>query len=311
MRVGIGLPTMVPGVDGRTVIEWAKRADNGPFSSVAVLDRVRYDSYEPLVSLAAAAAMTERVRLATNIIIAPLRNTALLAKTAMSVHRLSGGRLVLGMSVGARQEDYDATGVTYSTRGRHLNEQLMELRSYFDNSAVSGSGPELPQPEILVGGLSDSAYLRVARYADGYMHGGGPPRAFARAAERVRAAWVDGERPGWPELWGQGYFAFGPDAGTEGIKYLLDYYAFTGAFAARIAEGLLTTPQAVAQFLRGYADAGCDELVLFPALGRLDQLGLLADVLATLGIGGHTVAEDPAVSVQAQRVGRAHEGVVS
>ncbi len=64
-----------------------------------------------------------------------------------------------------------------------------------------------------------------------------------------------------------------------------DYYAFTGPFAEKIAAGLLTTPQAIAQFLRGYEDAGCDELVLFPTVPDLAQLEQLAQVLYGLGRG--------------------------
>jgi hypothetical protein len=62
-----------------------------------------------------------------------------------------------------------------------------------------------------------------------------------------------------------------------------DYYAFTGPFAERIAEGMLSTPQAVAQFVRGYAEAGCEELVLLPAIAELEQVDRLADVLAAIG----------------------------
>jgi hypothetical protein len=62
-----------------------------------------------------------------------------------------------------------------------------------------------------------------------------------------------------------------------------DYYAFTGPFAERIVAGMLTTPQAIAQFIRGYEDAGCDELVLFPTVPDLAQLDRLADVLNGLG----------------------------
>ena len=84
--------------------------------------------------------------------------------------------------------------------------------------------------------------------------------------------------PASPQLWGQGYFAFGDEARREaGARYLRDYYAFTGPFAERIAAGLLTTPQAIAQFLRGYAEAGCDELVLFPTTPDLEPVGRLAE----------------------------------
>jgi alkanesulfonate monooxygenase SsuD/methylene tetrahydromethanopterin reductase-like flavin-dependent oxidoreductase (luciferase family) len=135
-----------------------------------------------------------------------------------------------------------------------------------------------------VGGLSDQTFARVARYADGYVHGGGPPRAFARAADRVRAAWEDAGRPGYPQLWAQGYFALGDEATVAASRhYLRDYYAFTGPFAERIAAELLTTPQALAGFLRGYADAGCDEIVLFPTVPDLAQLDRLTEVVARLG----------------------------
>jgi hypothetical protein len=60
---------------------------------------------------------------------------------------------------------------------------------------------------------------------------------------------------------------------------MLDYYAFTGPFAERIAAGLLITPQAIVQFVRGYAEAGCDHLVLFPAVAQIDQLNRLAEII--------------------------------
>ncbi|MFN8457369.1 MAG: LLM class flavin-dependent oxidoreductase, partial [Anaerolineae bacterium] len=72
MHVGIGLPNTNPGVGRELILEWARQADAGPFSCLGVLDRLVYDSYDPLTVLAAAAAVTERIRLATTIIISPL-----------------------------------------------------------------------------------------------------------------------------------------------------------------------------------------------------------------------------------------------
>ena len=275
MNVGVGLPTTTPGTTGELLLDWARRVDAGPFSSVAVLDRVVYDSFEPFTALAAAAAATTRVRLATMIAIAPLRSTALLAKQAASVHGLSGGRLTLGVAVGARTEDYDAAGVEHRGRGRRLGEQLAYLRGNVDGDRV---GPARAGIEILVGGGSGQAFSRMARYADGYAHGGGPPRAFASAAARAQAAWNDLERDGRPQLWGQGYFSLGDvDRGNE---YLRDYYAFTGPFAERIVAGNLTSRRAVKDFVRGYEEAGCDELVLFPTVSDADELDRLQEALA-------------------------------
>jgi alkanesulfonate monooxygenase SsuD/methylene tetrahydromethanopterin reductase-like flavin-dependent oxidoreductase (luciferase family) len=284
MRVGVGLPSTVPGAEGQLIISWARRADEGPFSSLGVLDRIVYNSYEPLTSLAAAAAVTQRVLLATTIVIGPLYNDTRLAKVAASIDALSGGRLVLGLAVGARKDDYDAAGIDYHTRGKRLAEQLTTLRTLWEEGSISPRAARPRGPDLLVGGASDQGFARVARYADGYVHGGGPPRAFSRAADKARAAWSDAGRPGKPQLWAQGYFALGGDAAAEaGQRYLKDYYAFTGPFAERIAAGILTNPQAIAQFIRGYEEAGCDELVLFPTLADIGQLEQLTTILHGLG----------------------------
>jgi alkanesulfonate monooxygenase SsuD/methylene tetrahydromethanopterin reductase-like flavin-dependent oxidoreductase (luciferase family) len=277
MRIGIGLPNAVPGTPGPLLLDWARQADAGPFTSVGVLDRMAYDSHEPMAALAAAAAVTERVRLVTMVVIAPLRGTATLAKEAATIDAISGGRLTLGVAVGARTEDYEAAGVPHRDRGRRFEDQLAELRDLWE----SGPGPRA-SPELLVGGSSDAAFVRAARYADGYVHGGGPPRAFARAAERARAAWTDLGRPGAPALWAQSYVALGDDARERAVSYMRDYYAFTGPFAEKIAEGLLRTPQDVAGQVRGYAEAGCDELILLPAVHDLEQVDRLADVVGRL-----------------------------
>jgi alkanesulfonate monooxygenase SsuD/methylene tetrahydromethanopterin reductase-like flavin-dependent oxidoreductase (luciferase family) len=277
MEVGVGLPTTTPGADGRLVLEWARRADAGPFASLGVLDRMVYPSVEPFAALSAAAAVTTRARLVTMVVIGPLRNTALLAKQAASLDLLSAGRLTLGLAIGARADDYQALGVDQAARGRRLGEQLAELRTIWEKGEV---GPEPVQPggpPLLAGGLSGEAFARMARGADGYVHGGGPPRAFAGAAARAWAAWRDLERPGRPQLWGQGYFALG-DA-DAGDAYLRDYYAFTGPFAAKIAAGNLTSGRAVKDFVRGYEDAGCDHLVVLPTVSDPAQLDRLADVL--------------------------------
>jgi alkanesulfonate monooxygenase SsuD/methylene tetrahydromethanopterin reductase-like flavin-dependent oxidoreductase (luciferase family) len=282
------LPNGVPGTDGQLIITWAHKADEGPFSSLGVVDRIIYDSYDPLTALAAAAAVTRRVLLATTIVIGPLHNTTMLAKMAASLDALSNGRLVLGLAVGARKEDYDAVGAEYRTRGKVLSEQLTTLRTLWEDGHLSPKAARPGGPTLLVGGLSDQGYNRVARYADGYVHGGGPPRAFARAADKARAAWSDAGRPGKPQIWAQGYFALGNEATIDtGLNYMRNYYAFTGPFAERIASGLLTSPQAIAQFIRGYEEAGCDEMVLFPSVPDISQLDRLADVLIKLDRRSH------------------------
>lgn len=280
MQVGIGLPNTLQGAGSDLVREWARAADNGPFTSLGVFDRLIYHGYEPMATLAVCAGITDSIQLATSIIACPLRNHVPLAKQAATIDSLSDGRLTLGVALGAREEDYEAAGVDYQTRGRRFNEQLDAFRDLWTDDRM---GPDIVQeggPELLVGGQSDPTFKRVARYADGYIHGGGPPRAFAQQAEKARAAWDQTGRPGSPTLWGHGYFALGDETITDaGEEYLLDYYAFTGPFAERIADGLLTTPQEVIQFIRGYEDEGCEELILFPTVADIEQYERLAEIV--------------------------------
>jgi alkanesulfonate monooxygenase SsuD/methylene tetrahydromethanopterin reductase-like flavin-dependent oxidoreductase (luciferase family) len=279
MEIGIGLPNTVPG--GADVVRWARTAEGGPFASVGVLDRVAYRSLDPFPTLAAAAAATSRIQVVTMVAVGPVRSTALLAKQAASVDQISGGRLVLGLALGARIEDYEAAGRDPRDRARRFSQQLAAVRDHFEDADVCPPPVQAGGPPILVGGLAGSALWRMARFAAGYVHGGGPPRAFARAASEAVAAWVDAERPGRPQLWGQGYFALGSDDAAErGADYLRDYYAFTGPFAERIAAGNLTTNGAVRDFVRGYEDAGCEHLILFPTVPDADQVERLAEVVA-------------------------------
>ena len=128
MDIGIGLPITLPDVQGSLLLEWARRADAGPFSSLGVLDRLVYHNYDALISLAAAAAVTQRVRLMTTILIAPLHNAGILAKQVASLDALSGGRLSLGLAVGAREDDYRAAPTPFNRRGKVFDEQLALMK---------------------------------------------------------------------------------------------------------------------------------------------------------------------------------------
>src|SRR4051812_33555707 len=184
MDVGIGLPTTIPGVTGPQVLEWARRAEARGFSSLGTIDRLVYPNYESLIALAAAAAVTERIRLATTILIAPYRaNAALVAKQAASVDRLSDGRLVLGVAVGGRQDDYTASGVDFHTRGKRCDAMLAQWEGVwagqeFGTAGAIGPRPPRGRPTLMIGGSADVTYRRAARYGDGWVMGGGAPDQF-------------------------------------------------------------------------------------------------------------------------------------
>jgi alkanesulfonate monooxygenase SsuD/methylene tetrahydromethanopterin reductase-like flavin-dependent oxidoreductase (luciferase family) len=276
MQLGVGLPNGVPGCGPDLLVEWARAADEGPFASLGVLDRVVYDTIEPLVALSAAAAVTERIELVTSILIAPLRETSTMAKQVVSLHALAPGRLTIGASIGARGDDYERSEFGKAGRGDRLTQQLAQIRSILDEGQVTAPGAP-GTPPLLVGGGAGPSFSRVAQLADGWIHGGSPPRVFAREVEEVRAAWADAGRVGQPQIRSMAYYALG-DAAGAGREYLLDYYAFTGAFAPRIADMLLTSALDIREYAQAYEDAGCDQLLLFPTVPELDQLHALAGV---------------------------------
>jgi len=115
MRIGVGLPNAVQNVDRGSIVSWARAAEDAGFSSLAAFDRLTFVNYEPLMALAAAAAVTERVELITDIVLAPLHvNAAMLAKQAATLDHLSQGRLALGLGVGGNPEDF---GISCRNRG--------------------------------------------------------------------------------------------------------------------------------------------------------------------------------------------------
>jgi alkanesulfonate monooxygenase SsuD/methylene tetrahydromethanopterin reductase-like flavin-dependent oxidoreductase (luciferase family) len=275
--VGIGLPNAIRGVEGPVILDWARRAEAAGFSSLGTLDRLVYGNCEALVTLAAASAVTERVRLVTDILIAPLRNTALLAKQAATVDRLSGGRLVLGLAVGGREDDYAAAEADFSARGRTFDRQLEEMAAIWRGDGGIGPAPARPErPQILIGGQSERALRRAARHGDGYTMGGGPPEALRGLVPKVRAAFEAAGRSDTPRVVALAYFALGEGAEEAARANFGDYYAFAGPYADQVVAGAAKDADSVKRRVEGFAAAGADEIILFPADPDPAQVELLA-----------------------------------
>src|SRR5215210_3887903 len=152
MDIGIGLPATIPGVEKEQLIDWAGKADEAGFSTLGVIDRIAYPNYEPMVALAAAAAVTERIRLTTAIAILPMRESAgAIAKQAATVHHFSGGRFVLGAAVGGREDDYELAGSDFHDRGKRFEAMLAEIEQLWQGDKM---GPKLETPPaIMIGGF--------------------------------------------------------------------------------------------------------------------------------------------------------------
>jgi alkanesulfonate monooxygenase SsuD/methylene tetrahydromethanopterin reductase-like flavin-dependent oxidoreductase (luciferase family) len=293
MRIGIGLPTRAEGIDGGGLLAWAARADSIGYSSLAVLDRVVDASHEPLVTLAAAAGVSQRIRLLTSIVLAPTRETTLLARQAASIDSLSGGRLTLGVGVGVRRDDYAATGYQFERRGARLDEQLAELRRIWAGAALDPAGRLRPigtaparsgGPEILVGGYVPAIVRRIVAHGDGFMApGGGEPAAMAALWAAILEAWTAADRRGRPRWVGSSYVALGPAAGEQAAAYIRSAYAFNPPLAERRLRGIPVTADAVLEAVERQAAMGLDEFVFRPCAADPALPDRLADVLAGSG----------------------------
>jgi alkanesulfonate monooxygenase SsuD/methylene tetrahydromethanopterin reductase-like flavin-dependent oxidoreductase (luciferase family) len=282
MDIAIGLPTTIPGVQGHKVIEWARRADSAGFSSLGTLDRVTYPNYEPLVALAAAAAVTERIRLTTSILLVPNRESAaIVAKQTATLHHLSGGRLVVGVAVGGRADDFEPFGVPMEGRGGRFEEMLEEIKRLWageERGFAGGVGPDVSAdpPQLIIGGQVDAAFRRAAKYGDGWMMGGAPPEMFPAAVEKLEAAWREQGREGRPRRTALTYYALGGDPERDTRASIGHYYEFAADYAEYVVAGTAKGPDAIRERVRAFEEAGADELVLFPATTDPRQVDELA-----------------------------------
>lgn len=286
MDIGIGIPNTVPGVTADELLEWARRADAAGFSSLATIGAVSYPGYEELTLFAAAGAVTERIRFLPNIIIAPARSGAELAKQAVTVDHLTGGRLTLGLAVGWRIGDFELTGRGYHDRGRRFDEQLRDLRkAWAGEPLVEGTREVAPRPAqrpgipLLVGGMVKQSVRRVVEFGSGWTAGGMPPDAVRAMGDKVRAAWKTAGREGEPKIVALAYFSLG-DTEDASRYYLLDYYKPMGnEVAEMIAGSTLGSPEAIKGAIDAFADAGVDELILDPTVSDPAQVDLLSEVV--------------------------------
>ncbi|MEV4573558.1 LLM class flavin-dependent oxidoreductase [Nonomuraea jabiensis] len=280
MKVGLGLPIS----DLPSLLTWARRAEAGPFTTLGLLDRIVYDNPEPMVTLAAIAAATTRIRVQTEVLLAPLREPVLLAKQSATLDRMSGGRLTLGVGVGARPEDFLAVGADYTTRGRRVDEMMPVLKRIWSGQPCGDQvGPIGPAParengpELLFGGFVPAALKRVARWGDGYLSAT-PVEHTDQLFRTAEKEWAAAGRAGRPRLVGQVNVVLGPQSVVEDAKQAIDsYYA---SLAGTYEVHMVTTADQIRSAISGFADLGADEVMLYCWAHDPDQVDRLADLVA-------------------------------
>jgi alkanesulfonate monooxygenase SsuD/methylene tetrahydromethanopterin reductase-like flavin-dependent oxidoreductase (luciferase family) len=291
MDIAMTLPTML--AHGRDeVLRWCRGIDEGPWSSLAVPERITYSSHSLMVQLAAAAALTERVRLCTTIVILPSHSAVRMAKDLASVDRLSEGRLTVGVGVGGREQDYRAVGAPFDRRWQRMDDQVATMRSIWAGNPpepdLDPVGPPPVQPggpPLVAGAMGPKATARAARWAVGVDDGSAVAApdvdALREVADRVRAAWREAGRTDAPHLSTSLWYALGDDAEARLRGYAFDYLrVFGDQIGEAVADSVSAyTPKALRAAVDTVRAAGFDELFLVPTTADPAELGRTRDAL--------------------------------
>ncbi|WP_209021852.1 LLM class flavin-dependent oxidoreductase [Nocardioides sp. 503] len=297
MHVGMTLPVMEPDLweqGARTLEEWARAIDEGPFASLCFGERMAFDNPETLTLLGAVAAWTSRVRVVTTVIVPQLHDPVWLAKALATGDRLCEGRLTVGLGVGGREEDYRAAGADPATQTmRGMAERVAVMRRVWSGEDVTGAtrpvGPPPAQPggpELLVGTMGPRTIRHSAAWADGLA---GvtldlDTAAVAGLFDRARAAWSEAGRPA-PRLTTSFWFALDDDDGSaraqvhRHLRHYMNWLPVSLVDAMAPTTGFAGTLEELRETLRRFEDTGADEVHLIPTGSDVTQVERVAELL--------------------------------
>ena len=291
MDLALTLPSFVAGTDRAMTLEWCRRIDDGPFSSIAVGERTAFHSHEMVSTLAFAAAATERVRIIATIAVLPTHDTVRIAKQAATIDVLSDGRFTLGVGVGGREQDYDALSTPFRRRFERLDEQVDQMkRIWLGEEVIDGVpciGPAPVQqggPPLWTASMGPKSLARSAKWADGLAGFSLGPDAdeVAGTFAAVRGAWSDAGRETKPFLTTSSWFALGPDAKQRLHTYASEYLSTFGPKAAAAMADLcsLSEPGVLRERMGALEEAGCQEFILVPTTNDPSEIDRLLDAIA-------------------------------
>lgn len=208
MELHVVLPNEAPDLDPASLVDLGRKAEQLGYAGLWLPDHLlppeEYGQayggvFEPLVTLAYLAAATDRVKLGTSVLLIALRNPFVVAKQAATLDRLSDGRFTLGVGLGWDRTEFESVGADFADRAGRTDESLRLLRRLFDHGEGPFEGERFgfrtgtfaPRPgpglRVMVGGTSDAALRRAARWADMWQSPPIAPEAFGERATRLRA----------------------------------------------------------------------------------------------------------------------------
>ena len=255
MNIGMTLPVMEPGLTRNNLYEWTNQIDKGPWSSIALGERIVFDNPEFISMLSAVAAWTKKVEIISTVSVLSMHDPVLSAKQFATIDMLSEGRLTVGVGVGGRQEDYEAIGSDWKNhRWKKVSEYSKIMQSIWASEFEQDIGPKPVQakgPKILAG------------------------------AVRAREAFsINGMKE--PRIVTSFWFAIGKDSRLQMQSHLKRYLAWMGK---EIAENLAANAgfcgsiEDLAKLIKQVKECGVDDLLLVPTSKDLKQVIEIEDIL--------------------------------
>lgn len=293
-KFGIGLPNGFPRgeVNPSLFLEVAEGAEEAGYDSVWAGDHIVFHvpRFEIFSTLAAVVARTKRVQVGPAVLLLCLRNPVHVAQSVLTLDHMSGGRFVLGVGVGGEHpKEFMASGVPVNQRGARTNEALEVLQRLWTEPQVAFSGKyyqfeeigmlpqpfQKPHPPIWIGGRSEAALKRTAKYAQAWAPAFVTPSRFQKGVEQLAALCGDyGRDPKevQPTVY---FFANVADsrdqAWAEAGEFLGKNYNMDAAPFSRLA--VHGTPEECIAHTRQYIEAGAQHVVIrFASFSPLQQL---------------------------------------
>ena len=287
MKIGMTLPVMEPDLSRQDLEDWTLRVDAGPWSHIALGERILFPNPEFISTLSAVAAWTKRVEIIATISVLTMHNPILSAKQFATIDMISEGRFTLGVGVGGREEDYNAIGSTWSDRKwATLSDRVKTMQSVWSKEYHPSLGPtpfSMNGPQILAGAVGPKAMEMSADFADGLagFSFNADIEEIKDSFNRVQKAFEEKNKS--PRLVTSFWFGLGKSARSDIQTHLERYLSWMGDDLARdLAKtaGFSGSQSDLNDFLLLVKAAGATDVILVPTSKNIEQLILAEEVIA-------------------------------
>ena len=287
MKIGMTLPVMEPYLSRQDLEDWTLRVDAGPWSHIALGERILFPNPEFISTLSAVAAWTKRVEIIATISVLTMHNPILSAKQFATIDMISEGRFTLGVGVGGREEDYNAIGSTWSDRRwATLSDRVKTMQSVWSKEYHPSLGPtpfSMNGPQILAGAVGPKAMEMSADFADGLagFSFNADIEEIKDSFNRVQTAFKEKNKS--PRLVTSFWFGLGESARPDIQIHLERYLSWMGDDLARdLAKtaGFSGSQSDLNDFLLLVKAAGATDVILVPTSKNIEQLILAEEVIA-------------------------------